>query len=152
MSLTPSRRVSLSRLRKPTADDAVGICCQLMKATDKVPDKEVARDLDHEEVVRRIVQEEVTSVIIDEAILVVYGIGSPWYADKLYVEEMLVLRLHGGGTFMSVTDFLEDIADMVNADAVIVASALAYSSRALAKLYTRQGFKQEQVTLAKRRH
>ncbi len=152
MSSITSRRVSLSRVRKPTPDDAQRIVLHLLKATQRVRGKQVTHKLDHAEVVRRIVEHDVPSVILDEAFLLVYSVGTPWYSDNLYLEEQLVLRIGEGSSFDVVTDMLDDLADIVNAEAIIVASALAFSNRALSRLYTRRGFHNgELVTLVKRR-
>lgn len=152
MSLTQSRRVSLSRLRRPAQSDYDNLISHLYRATSLVRGKMVTHKLDHEEVIRRIVSGEAPALIIDEAFLLVYGIGTPWYSDNLYLEEQLVLRIGKGSDFSAITDTLDDLADIANVEAIIVASALAYSSKALTRLYTRQGYHGgELVTLVKRR-
>lgn len=87
--------------------------------------------------------------IVNEQYLVVYAIGTPWYADDTFLEELLVLHLGNGGSFKTVTDFLEAAAAQAGATLVISGTALASSDRALARLYAAQGFSQEALTLTK---
>lgn len=87
--------------------------------------------------------------IVDEAFLVYYEVGQPWYSDTDVLEEKLVLNLRTGTPFSSVTDFLEERARLHQAELIGVGTALAASDAALVRCYARQGYRQEAITLIK---
>lgn len=87
--------------------------------------------------------------IVDETFLVYYETGQPWYSDTDVLEEKLVLNLRPGASFSAVTDFLEERARLHQAELIGVGTALAASDAALVRCYTRNGFKQEAITLIK---
>lgn len=87
--------------------------------------------------------------IVDETFLVFYEVGQPWYADTDVLEEKLVLNLRQGAKFSAVTDFLEERARLHQAELIGVGTALAASDAALVRCYTREGYRQEAITLIK---
>lgn len=107
-------------------------------------------DIDY--AVDQIISGNVPSVILDEAYLLVYNIGSPWYTQELILVEEMVLRIGKGSHFSVVTDYLADLAEEHGCRVQLVGGALARSSRAITRLYQRQGFTVEGVPqLSKRR-
>jgi hypothetical protein len=152
MSLPSCKLVIQSRLRKPNAFDASRICCQLKKAIASAADREVVRNLDTKELVYRITTGQTSALILDEAYLLVYTVGSPWYADRIMVAEQLLLRIGEGSSFSSIVDLLDDLAQEHNADCILLGGALAKNPRALARMYKRYGYAIEDTpTLIKRR-
>lgn len=109
--------------------------------------KEWVKDLDLEKVVETI--NEADAWIVDETYLVMYVVDTPWYGNKPWLLEQLVLALKPGGDFSAVTDFLEDRARAEGCSFCVVGTALAPSDKALARLYTRQGYQGEVITLTK---
>ncbi len=87
--------------------------------------------------------------IVDEHYLVMFMVDTPWYADEPWLMEQLVLSLAPGGNFSAVTDFLEDQARAEGCRIVTVGTALAPVDKALARLYIRQGYEGEVITLTK---
>lgn len=90
--------------------------------------------------------------IVDEAYLVAFFIGEPWYAPGVKVlSERLVLRLavSGSPSFSVVPAFLEARAREAGCRLALVGTALAASDTALASLYSRHGWKAETLTLTK---
>ncbi|USN16845.1 hypothetical protein BABAYKA_00420 [Brevundimonas phage vB_BpoS-Babayka] len=89
--------------------------------------------------------------IVGETYLVLYNIGTPWYAppDVLFLEEKLVLHIGGGAGFSVVPAFLEQRAEAEGVHLVGVGTALAISDRSLCRVYSRYGFNPEVVTLIK---
>lgn len=146
------QKVSPSRIRKTNILDYDLICCQLNKAHDAIPDKEVGRGSNAHETTTRIVNQEVDSIILDEAYLLVYNVGEPWYANKTYVQELLVLKLRDGKSFSVIPDMLDDLMYLHQADAIIVGGALTPRAAALSRLYRRHGFVlEDSPTLIKRK-
>lgn len=117
-----------------------------MKATEA---KLWYKYMDTEAVIRWIYTND-TAYIVGN-FLVVYQIGSPWYADNstLFLNELLVLRLVRGGSFQIVPKFLTDKALEAGAAVAVVGTALAKSDAALASIYGRSGFAAEATTLIK---
>lgn len=145
-------KVSPSRLRKPSTTDYSRICCKLIEASEKAEGKQIVYGCDPQITARKIVLGTSASVIIDEAFLLVYAVGKPWYDNRVMVEERLVLRIGEGSDFSVVTDVLDDLADDANAALIVVGSELSSASKALARMYKRQGFVDtESPTLVKRR-
>ncbi|WCA46284.1 hypothetical protein [Caulobacter phage ERS] len=95
---------------------------------------------------------ETTEAWIVGAYLVVYDMGTPWYAnpDKhKFLSEMLVLRLVPGGDFSVVPAFLERKALEAGAVVAGAGTALAPNDKALARAYSRAGFNTEAFVLIK---
>ncbi len=103
-------------------------------------------------VVDRIISGEVDAVILDEAYLLVYSVGSPWYTQETVVSEDMVLRIAPGSNFSVVTDFLDGLAKDYNARVQITGWALAKHPRAITRMYQRAGYSLEDIPqLTKRR-
>lgn len=98
----------------------------------------MATDLEY--TVERIVSGEVSAVILDEAYLLVYAVGSPWYSQEIAVAEQLALRIGKGSRFSVITDFLKDVAERNNCRMIYAGGALSTSSKAITRLYQRHGF------------
>jgi hypothetical protein len=81
--------------------------------------------------------------------LVMCTVDKPWFSYEKVVSELLVVRVEMGGTLKSVAQFLQAVADETGASKVIVGTAFSRSDRALARMYQREGFKPEAVTLTK---
>lgn len=146
MSLTSSEMESLSnRLRLARREDAVCICYQVKRAIEKVPDALVVRNVVPERVAERIVSHQLPAVVIDNAYLIVYDVGSTWYSDMKYLEELMVLRIGPGSSFAAVCLTLEYLAAKNGCEDIHVGGALAHSGRAITRLYQRAGF--EEVNL-----
>lgn len=140
MSSTYSQKVSPSRVRKPDETDTSRICCQLKVARDRVDGTEITRDTDLEYITAQIVDHEVDSVIVDNAFLVVYDIGEPWYVQKTVLRELMVLRIGEGSSFNAVCDLLDDIAEFYECTDILVGTALAKYPRALVRKYQARGY------------
>lgn len=89
--------------------------------------------------------------IVDEAYLVAYDLGTPWYVPDgtIMLDEKLVLRLAASGDFAVVPSFLERKAREAGAVLAIAGTALAKADNALASLYHRAGYRTEALTLVK---
>lgn len=89
--------------------------------------------------------------IVGETYLVLFNIGTPWYAPQgvLFLEEKLVLNIGGAADFSVVPAFLEQKAEAENVQLTGVGTALAVSDRALCRVYSNYGFVPEVVTLIK---
>lgn len=87
--------------------------------------------------------------IVDNAYLVAYDVGSPWYTDKPFLQELVVLRLVGGSSFNKVTSFLEERAREAGAVMIGVGTALARNDTAVASLYETEGYRAEAQVLTK---
>jgi len=89
--------------------------------------------------------------IIDEAYLVAYAVGCPWYSKVQVLSELLILNLRPANSlpFSVVTDFLEYKAREAGVPVMAVGTALAANDAALASLYTRNGYTAEAITLTK---
>jgi hypothetical protein len=99
-----------------------------------------------------IVAGAVDAVILDEAFLVTYTVGSPWYSDRVFLREEMVLRIGAGSSFQAVCDLLDDLADEANANDILVGTALAEHPRALVRMYRARGYELlDSPSLIKRR-
>lgn len=92
-----------------------------------------------------------TAFIVEEAYLVAYTLGTPWYSKDgiIMLHEELVVRLAAGGDFSVVPAFLADKAREAGAVLAIAGTALAKADNALASLYHRAGFSTQALTLVK---
>lgn len=152
MFSTYSPKVSPLRRRQPDRMDSRRIREALEANLVSVREAPVAVLVDIDKAVEVIVNNVVDAVIVDEAYLVVYEIGIPWYSDKEVLLELLVLRIGEGSSFTAVTDTLDDLAYENDVVYTFVGSAFARSPRALSRLYSRQGFVDEgRPSLNKRR-
>lgn len=140
MSSTYCKKISPSRIRKVVESDRLNIYCQLIKARDAVAGQEITIKNDVQHTTNQIMIGAIDSYILDEAYLVAYYVGSPWYSHRIFVEECLVLRIGKGSSFDSVCDLLDDIADEHDAEIIFVAGALAKHKRALVKKYKSYGY------------
>lgn len=140
MQSTYSPKVSLSRLRHPTESDRSRICCQIEKARQKVENSDITKLSNAVYATEMIVLGGVKSVILDNAYLVVYDTGSPWYSDRIFLEEKMVLRIGEGSNFSAVCDLLDDLAHYADANDILVGGALAKYPRALTRLYKARGY------------
>jgi hypothetical protein len=140
MRPTYSPKVSPSRIRKPTVEDRFRIYCQLEKAVSAVPGADITKLSDTRYATEMVVKHGVPSLILDEAYLVVYQVGSPWYSDRVFLQENLVLRIGKGSAFAYVCDLLDDLAEQHNANDILVGGALSKYPRALTRLYKSRGY------------
>lgn len=140
MSSTSYKKVSPCRVRKVDERDRSRIYCQLKKAAERMPNQELQRVADPAYATDTIVCGAVDAVVLDEAFLVVYGVGKPWYYDTTFLEEQLVLRIGPGSNFKSICDLLDDLKTEHGAEEIIVGGALCARSRALIKLYKANGY------------
>ncbi len=141
MSLTCCKKVSPLRPRLPQESDRERIAAALQAAVYLSLEATVSYlCTDQEYVVDQIIRGEVDSVVIDDAYLLVYTVGSPWYTQELVVLEDMVLRIGSGSTFSVVTDYLDGLAEEFNCKVQLVGGALARKPRALSRLYQRSGY------------
>lgn len=80
---------------------------------------------------------------------VLFDIGTPWYSDKPLLSELLIVRVQPGGSLKDVARYLQREAKKLGVVAVAIGTAFARSDRALARIWTSLGWKQEGITLAK---
>jgi hypothetical protein len=140
MPLMYSPKVSPSRLRKPVDTDRLRIYCQIEKARQEVAGSDITKLSNAAYATEMIVQGGVDSVILDEAYLVVYSVGQPWYSDRIFLQENMVLRIGEGSNFSAVCDLLDDLAQHAGANDILVGGALAKYPRALIRLYKSRGY------------
>lgn len=99
---------------------------------------------DMEYTVSVIVDGDVSSVVIDEAYLLVYSVGQPWYSlGHTVFQEDLVLRIGSGSNFGRVVETMEGLAAEHNCSTLLAGGALSRSSRAITRLYRMHGFELE---------
>jgi len=115
--------------------------------------KQWFRTIDPEAVLRTIYSGEYYVYIVEDTYLVMADCGSAWFADEgdKTLAEMLVLKVYpqGPGKFSDIPRALTALARAVGARAICVGTALAVNNRALARLYTREGFEASAVELYK---
>jgi hypothetical protein len=88
--------------------------------------------------------------VIDEAFLLVYEIGSPWYNNNVtYLSELTVIRIGPGGSLATVVAFMDAKAKEAGAKLVGVGTALSRTDAALASEYIKLGFRPETTLLVK---
>ncbi len=80
---------------------------------------------------------------------VFYESGTPWYSDKPLLSELLVVRVHPGGTLKDVARYLEYRAKIEGCRSVAVGTAFARRDKALARLWEAQGYTREGIILSK---
>lgn len=144
MYSTYSAKVSPGRVRLPNESDRGTVDQSLRRAIHLSLEATVSylcTDIDY--VVDSIVTNELTSVVLDEAYLLVYTVGSPWYSKELVVSEDMVLRIGKGSSFSVVTDYLDDLAEKYDAKIQITGGALARHHRAITRMYERAGYSTE---------
>lgn len=91
-----------------------------------------------------IVEGDVSSVVIDEAYLLVYSIGQPWYSlGHTVFQEDMVLRIGSGSTFGRVIETMEELAAKHDCSTLLAGGALSRSSRVITRLYRKHGFELE---------
>lgn len=112
--------------------------------------KEWLYDVDLDVALHYILHEADHAHIVDENYLVVFDIGDSWFSSKVMLMEQLVLSLRPGSPFSVVTDFLEEQAHLLGCNLISVGTSMATSDRALARIYTGQGYRQEAIALTKR--
>ena len=153
MSSTSCSKVSPRRVRLPCESDRELITVALAAAVYRSLASTVSYlCTDQKYVVDNIVGGAYTSAVLDDSYLLIYNVGSPWYSTSSVLSEEMVLRLRPGSHFSVVTDYLDDLAEHYDCDLILVGGALSRSSRAITRLYQRQGFTVEGVPqLSKRR-
>lgn len=152
MSSTYCKKVTPCRVRKVDARDRSRIYCQIEKARQRVEGSDITKLSYTGYATEMIVLGGVDALILDEAFLVVYGVGSPWYSDRVFLEEKMVLRIGEGSGFASVCDLLDDLAVEHDANDIIVGGALAKYPRALIRMYKARGYELMDIpSLIKRR-
>lgn len=96
-------------------------------------------DLDH--VLSTILTGAMPAAVVDDAYLVMYDHGTPWYNPNITVlEEVMVIKIAPGGSFDNVVAFLQSKGRLHNASLVSVGTALAMQDDTLAGWYERHGF------------
>lgn len=87
--------------------------------------------------------------IIDDAYLIAYEIGSPFYSSELFLNEIIVFRLGASEDFGVVPAFFERKAREAGCKLIVAGTALARTDAALASLYHKHGFATETHSLIK---
>lgn len=146
------KKVSPSRVRKVGLKDRARIYCQIEAARMRVLDSDITKLSNAAYATEMIVLGGVEALILDEAFLVAYDVGSPWYSDRVFLREQLVLRIGEGSSFSAVCDLLDDLAEQHGANDILVGGALAKHPRALERMYKAHGYEvQAAPSLIKRR-
>jgi len=138
--------------RRLTAEDFPAVYDAVVSTLGKIrrkSDKAWVKHIDTVSVLETLFDPDCTAYIVDDTYLIYYEVGSAWYGPATTLEEKLVLSLRPGSSFSVVTDFLEERARLHGAELIAVGTALAPSDAALARCYSRQGYKQEVITLIK---
>ena len=152
MSSTYCKKVTSQRVRKPQESDRFRIYCQVERARQRVSDSDITKLSCAAYATEMIVLGGVDALILDEAFLVVYGVGSPWYSDRVFLEEKMVIRIGTGSSFDAVCDLLDDLAEEHQANDILVGGALAKYPRALSRMYQARGYEVIDIpSLIKRR-
>lgn len=140
------RKVSPQRCRLPDANDKSRIEGAINGALVSVSKESLGSLASPERMLYSILSREVNSKVVDDSYLVVYDYGIPWYSNKMFLFELMVLKIGSGGSFEAVTDLLDDLAYEVDAKAIAVGSQLCRAPAALSRLYSRAGFVNEGKT------
>lgn len=141
MCSTSLPKVSPSRLREPADADYSRICARLEEALEAGRGRQgVAQASAPEWAEAIIARRGIQSLLIDDGMLLVFQVGSPWYASYTVVQELLVLRIGEGGTLKDVRDLLDDVAEHVDASAISVSTALCPRDKVLARSYQSAGY------------
>lgn len=152
MSSTYCKKVTPCRVRKVDARDRSRIYCQIEKARQRVKDSDITKLSSTAYATEMIVLGGVDALILDEAFLVVYGVGQPWYSERVFLEEKMILRIGKGSNFSAVCDLLDDLAEEHEANDILVGGALAKHQRALSRMYQARGYEALDIpSLIKRR-
>ena len=94
----------------------------------------------------------IEALVLDEAYLVAYSVGSPWYSERVFLQENIILRIGEGSSFSAVCDLLDDLAEQHAANDILVGGALAKHPEALSRKYMRHGYERLDIpSLIKRR-
>lgn len=81
---------------------------------------------------------------------VLYSIGTPWYNPaEVYLQEHLVIRVGGVGSFRLVPESLIQRAKELGCGHIVVGDALTVDNR-LARVYNRYGFTVEAQSMIRR--
>lgn len=123
----------------------------LWKAVGKSTKKWV-EEVDLPTAYSRIISGEYQAFLVEDTYLILADVVTPWYTkpDTLTLSEMLVLRVYDGpGKFKDIPRALSLLAGVVGAGAIVVGTALANNSRALQRMYMREGFQPSAVELYK---
>ncbi|WWO60250.1 acetyltransferase [Xanthomonas phage SB3] len=132
--------------RPPTPNDAERIERAIVQALRSVSKESLGSLASPEKMLYSILSGEARSVVVEESYLVVYDYGIPWYSNKMFLFELMVLKIGTEGSFSDVTDILDHLADQVDAKAIAVGSQLCKAPAALSRLYSRAGFVNEGKT------
>lgn len=129
---------------RPIAEsDHEAIRNHLTQAVNKAG-KEWITTVDLPTALHRILSGELQGFIVEETYLLVADVTTPWYSapDTKILSELLVLRIgNGPGKFQDIPRALRLLAGVVGAGAIVVGTALARESRALRRMYERDGFR-----------
>lgn len=109
--------------------------------------------IDPGKVLQTIMSGEHLAFIVEDTYLILADLHSPWFANDEHkvLAEMLVLKINqaGPGKFQDIPRALTALAGVVGARAVVVGTALAPTNRALARMYSREGFQASATELYK---
>lgn len=152
MSSTYSQKTSPARVRIPDSRDYHAIYDAIERQRISVREAPVSILCDTESAVDRIVSGKVDAYVLDEAYLICYSVGMPWYSKDLVLEELMVLRIGTGSKFSAITDLLDDIAELNDVSYIYVGGSFTSAPKALTRLYSSAGYKPEgKPSLVKRR-
>lgn len=105
--------------------------------------------IDADTVIEHIIEHE-HSYIVEESFLVLYDVGTPWFAkDELFLNDKLALRIRPGADFSAVPKFLVDRAKAAGAVIAGAGTSLSDNDKALAAKYEDEGFAIEAFVLTK---
>lgn len=158
MSSTSSVKVSPTRLRllEPTDSRRIYSAIEQNRLSKgrsiSVREALVSKLCCTKTAVKNIIAGEIESLIVDEAYLVCYSLGMPWFTTELILKEEMILRIGDGSNFSAVTDLLDDLAAISGANTIIVGGAFARAPVALIRMYSRAGYAlEDKPVLVKRR-
>lgn len=144
MLSTRFKRVSLSRLRKPTVSDTDALHLSLVRSTAAACAKLSAMIMDIDHLIEQIVRGYIEGYVLDEQILVLYDVSAPFYSKTKILSEVLVLRIApGSSTLRDVSLLFDDLAEEYRVPFILVGGALSPQPRALARAYRQCGFVEE---------
>ncbi|MES1979735.1 MAG: hypothetical protein V4451_16975 [Pseudomonadota bacterium] len=80
------------------------------------------------------------ATVLNNSHLVIYSLGSPWYAcTKVWFIEQFFIRIGRGPVACALHD-LEDLARALGASTIVMATSLAANDSALGRLYAQHGY------------
>ena len=91
-----------------------------------------------------IIESKLVAVILEETYLLLVHPTTPWYTDKTFLQELLVLKLYDGNcSLFLVPKALDYLANSCGCAGVLAGATTARDPEILLNLYGRYGYEQQ---------